>query len=62
LSVTVNVPGCGPGVVGANFTLIVQLDPAPSVDPHVFVSVYCPLIVMLDIVNVLVPVFCSVAA
>ena len=37
LSVTVNVPPCVPVAVGVNVTLMVQLEPAATPEPQLFV-------------------------
>jgi hypothetical protein len=46
LSATVSVPTCVPTTVGVNVTLIVQLSPAPTELPQVFVCVKFPVVVM----------------
>jgi hypothetical protein len=38
LSLTVNVPGSEPAVAGLKVTLMVQVEPAASVDPQVVVA------------------------
>lgn len=61
MSVTVMLPLRAPSIVGVNVTVIMQLAPASTVLPQVFVSVKSPLAMMLEIVSVPFPVFESVA-
>ena len=53
-SATVSVPLRVPVAVGANVTLIVQLDPAPRLEPQLFV---CPKSPLLAPVNVMLVKF-----
>jgi len=51
LSVTANDPVALPAAVGLKMTLIVQLAPAPTVVPHVLVSVKPLLAAMFEMLN-----------
>src|SRR5579859_6159327 len=59
-SVTVTVPLREPLLLGLNVTLMVQLAPAATLVPQVFVWLNWPVAVMPVIVNVPVPVLLSV--
>ena len=59
LSVIVMVPAKAPGVVGLNFTVIVQCAPAIIEVPQLFVSVKFTLGTMLVRVRATVPVLVS---
>jgi len=59
-SVIVTAPVRIPVAVGVNLTLILQLDPAVSDEPHVVVSEKSPLTAMLVIFSAAVPVFFNV--
>ena len=61
LSVTVTEPDRVPTAVGVKVTLIVQLAPAASAVPHVFVWAKLPVLVIAEIVSGALPVFESVA-
>jgi len=60
LSVTVTVPVIAPALVGANFTVRMQLCPAFTPEPQFWLSVNCALAVMLLILNGPVPVLVRV--
>src|SRR5207245_7501265 len=64
LSVIVTAPTRLPAAVGVKVTLIVQLAPPATLDPHVFVSekspAFVPVILMLVIVRLLPPVLLNV--
>ena len=60
LSVTVMVPARAPVAVGVNVTLIVQVIPAASDVPHVFVSAKSPEPVIEAIFSTRLPLFFSV--
>jgi len=60
LSVTVMVPVRAPIAVGVNVTLIVQVIPAGSDAPHVFVSAKSPELVIEVIFSTRLPLFFSV--
>ena len=60
LSVTVMVPVRAPVAVGVNVTLIVQVIPAGSDAPHVFVSAKSPELVIEVIFSARLPLFFSV--
>ena len=60
LSVIVMVPVRAPVAVGVNVTLIVQVIPAGSDAPHVFVSAKSPELVMEVIFSTRLPLFFSV--
>src|SRR5690242_11434717 len=60
LSEMVIAPVCSPAVVGVNVTLIVQLAPAATEMPQLFVCANCPLETILVMLSDAVPVFLSV--
>jgi hypothetical protein len=64
LSVMLTLARRAPVDNGVNVTLMLQLLPAPTDDPHVFVCAkspeFVPVIVMLEIVNVVPPVLVNV--
>jgi hypothetical protein len=59
-SLIVTAPVRVPVAVGVNLTLILQLDPAASDEPHVVVSEKSPLAAMLVMVSDALPEFVSV--
>lgn len=60
LSVIVTAPLRVPVAVGVNLTLILQLDPTVTDEPHVVVREKLPLAAMLLIFSAAVPVFLNV--
>src|SRR5216684_1992106 len=60
LSVIVRVPLLVPEAVGVNVTLIVQLDPADTADPQLFVCPKSPLVEMRLTLRNAVPVLLNV--
>jgi hypothetical protein len=60
LSVIVTAPVRVPVAVGVNLTLILQLDPTVTDEPHVLVREKSPLAAMLLIFSAAVPVFFNV--
>jgi len=60
LSTMVNVPVCSPAAVGVNFTDIMQLPPAATLDPQVLVSENSELAVTLVMSSAPPPVFVNV--
>ena len=60
LSVIVTAPVRVPVAVGVNLTLILQLDPTVTDEPHVLVREKSPLAAMLLIFSAAVPVFLNV--
>ena len=61
LSATLTLATLDPLAVGVNFTVITQLPPGTTDDPHVLVSAkspaFVPVIVILEIVSIPPPVF-----
>jgi hypothetical protein len=60
LSVMVTAPVLVPTAVGLKVTLMVQLPPAATREPQVFVWEKSPLALMLLMLRVVLPVFLSV--
>jgi hypothetical protein len=58
--VIVTLPVRNPFALGLKATLIVQLAPAGRLEPQLFSAMKSALAAMLEMVNVVVPVFVSV--